>query len=77
MASYLLDSFMFLTPRLMAGLNAICSLQNISMGVGRIWTPTNSFNPKNIYALESDVTLKYPNIAMNLALLIALSIAII
>lgn len=31
-------------------------LQNISMGVGRIWTPTNLFNPKNIYALESDET---------------------
>lgn len=31
-------------------------LQNIAMGVGRIWTPTNLFNPKNIYALESDET---------------------
>lgn len=31
-------------------------LQNISMGVGRIWTPTNLFNPKNIYALEPDET---------------------
>ena len=29
-------------------------LQNISMGVGRIWTPTNLFNPKNTYALEPD-----------------------
>jgi hypothetical protein len=34
----------------------VAGLQNISMGVGRIWTPTNSFNPKNIYALESDET---------------------
>jgi hypothetical protein len=31
-------------------------LQNITMGVGRIWTPTNKFNPKNIYAIESDET---------------------
>ncbi len=29
-------------------------LQNITMGVGRIWTPTNLFNPKNSYALEPD-----------------------
>ena len=29
-------------------------LQNITMGVGRIWTPTNLFNHKNIYALEPD-----------------------
>jgi len=29
-------------------------LQNITMGVGRLWTPTNLFNPKNIYALEAD-----------------------
>lgn len=36
---------------------AVVGLQNISMGVGRIWTPTNSYNPKNIYALESDETL--------------------
>ncbi|WP_295021847.1 hypothetical protein [Sulfurimonas sp.] len=32
----------------------VVGLQNISMGVGRIWTPTNIFNPKNIYALEPD-----------------------
>lgn len=32
----------------------ILGLQNITMGVGRIWTPTNLFNPKNSYALESD-----------------------
>jgi len=34
----------------------VVGLENISMGVGRIWTPTNSFNPKNIYALEPDET---------------------
>jgi len=34
----------------------VIGLQNISMGVGRIWTPTNLFNPKNIYALEPDET---------------------
>lgn len=33
---------------------AVIGLQNISMGVGRIWTPTNIFNPKNSYALEPD-----------------------
>lgn len=32
----------------------VAGLQNISMGVGRIWTPTNIFNPKNSYALEPD-----------------------
>ncbi|NOR58873.1 MAG: hypothetical protein GQ474_10165 [Sulfurimonas sp.] len=34
----------------------VVGLQNVSMGVGRIWTPTNLFNPKNIYALEPDET---------------------
>lgn len=34
----------------------VIGLQNISMGVGRIWTPTNIFNPKNIYAIEPDET---------------------
>ncbi|NEW61425.1 hypothetical protein GSY74_09030 [Sulfurovum sp. bin170] len=34
----------------------VLGLQNISMGVGRIWTPTNIFNPKNSYALEPDET---------------------
>lgn len=33
---------------------AVIGLQNISMGVGKIWTPTDMFNPKNSYALESD-----------------------
>jgi len=36
--------------------SVVVGLQNISMGVGRIWTPTNLFNPKNIYALEPDET---------------------
>ncbi|MEA2111464.1 MAG: hypothetical protein U9P71_05395 [Campylobacterota bacterium] len=34
----------------------VIGLQNISMGVGRIWTPTNLFNPRNSYALEPDET---------------------
>ncbi len=34
----------------------VVGLQNISIGVGRIWTPTNIFNPKNIYAIEPDET---------------------
>lgn len=29
-------------------------LQNITMGVGRLWNPTNLFNPRNTYALEPD-----------------------
>lgn len=29
-------------------------LQKISMGVGRIWNPTDMFNPKNPFAFESD-----------------------
>ena len=32
----------------------VLGLQNITMGVGRLWNPTNLFNPKNIYALEPD-----------------------
>lgn len=34
----------------------IVGLQNISMGVGRVWNPTNLFNPRNVYALEPDET---------------------
>ncbi|MEA3491400.1 MAG: hypothetical protein U9R27_05820 [Campylobacterota bacterium] len=34
----------------------VAGLQNITMGVGRIWTPTNLFNPRNTYALEPDET---------------------
>ena len=33
---------------------ALGGLINVSMGVGRIWNPTNLFNPKNTYALEPD-----------------------
>lgn len=32
----------------------VIGLQNISMGVGRIWTPNNLFNPRNSFALEPD-----------------------
>ena len=34
----------------------VAGLQNITMGVGHIWTPTNLFNPRNTYALEPDET---------------------
>lgn len=34
----------------------VAGLQSISMGVGRIWQPTNIYNPINIYALEPDET---------------------
>ncbi len=34
----------------------LVGLQNISMGVGRVWNPTNLFNPRNVYALEPDET---------------------
>jgi len=34
----------------------VLGLQNITMGVGRIWMPTNLFNPRNTYALEPDET---------------------
>jgi hypothetical protein len=34
----------------------VVGLQNITMGVGRIWSPTNLFNPRNTYALEPDET---------------------
>ncbi len=33
---------------------AVAGLINVTMGVGRIWTPTNLFNPRNTYALEPD-----------------------
>jgi hypothetical protein len=32
----------------------VVGLQNISMGVGRIWVPNNLFNPKNSFTLEPD-----------------------
>lgn len=34
--------------------NIIFGLQKISLGVGRIWTPTDLFNPRNPLALEPD-----------------------
>lgn len=34
----------------------VAGLQNVTMGVGRIWNPTNIFNPRNTYALEPDET---------------------
>ena len=34
----------------------VLGLQNITMGIGHIWTPSNLFNPKNTYALEPDET---------------------
>ncbi len=34
----------------------VAGLQNITMGVGHIWTPSNLFNPQNSYALEPDET---------------------
>jgi len=38
------------------GNRVVAGVQNVSMGVGRIWTPTNLFNPKNPYAIEPDET---------------------
>lgn len=40
----------------------VAGLQNINIGVGRIWTPSNLFNPKNTYALEPDET--FPVLAL-------------
>lgn len=34
--------------------NIALGLQNIPMGVGKFWNPTNIFNPQNAYALEPD-----------------------
>ena len=34
----------------------VLGLQNITMGVGHIWTPSNLFNPRNTYSLEPDET---------------------
>ncbi len=34
----------------------VVGLQNITIGVGHIWTPSNLFNPRNTYALEPDET---------------------
>jgi len=38
-------------------------LQKITMGVGRIWTPTDLFNPRNPLALEPDQI--YGNVALS------------
>lgn len=40
----------------------VAGLQNINIGVGHIWTPSNLFNPKNTYALEPDET--FPVLAL-------------
>ncbi len=32
----------------------VLGFQNISMGVGRLWNPTDLFNPRNTYSLEPD-----------------------
>ena len=40
----------------------VAGLQNINIGVGQIWTPSNLFNPKNTYALEPDET--FPVLAL-------------
>lgn len=32
----------------------VLGFQNISMGVGRLWNPTNLFNPRNTYSMEPD-----------------------
>ena len=34
--------------------NVVFGLQKVTMGVGRIWTPTDLFNPRNPLALEPD-----------------------
>jgi len=43
--------------------NVVFGLQKISMGVGRIWTPTDLFNPRNPLALEPDQV--YGNYALS------------
>ncbi|MCO4844453.1 MAG: hypothetical protein KC427_00385 [Sulfurovum sp.] len=43
--------------------NVIFGLQKITMGVGRIWTPTDLFNPRNPLALEPDQI--YGNVALS------------
>jgi hypothetical protein len=44
---------------------AVFGLQKITMGVGRIWTPTDLFNPRNPLALEPDQI--YGNFALSYA----------
>jgi len=43
--------------------NLVFGLQKITMGVGRIWTPTDLFNPRNPLALEPDQI--YGNVAFS------------
>ncbi|MCW8822428.1 MAG: hypothetical protein OQK45_09375 [Sulfurovum sp.] len=43
--------------------NVVFGLQKITMGVGRIWTPTDLFNPRNPLALEPDQI--YGNVALS------------
>ncbi|GIT99962.1 hypothetical protein TSL6_04690 [Sulfurovum sp. TSL6] len=43
--------------------NLLFGLQKITMGVGRIWTPTDLFNPRNPLALEPDQI--YGNVALS------------
>jgi len=43
--------------------NVVFGLQKVSMGVGRIWTPTDLFNPRNPLALEPDQV--YGNYALS------------
>ncbi len=43
--------------------NLVFGLQKITMGVGRIWTPTDLFNPRNPLALEPDQI--YGNVALS------------
>ncbi|MFC2057836.1 hypothetical protein ACFLR6_02740 [Campylobacterota bacterium] len=43
--------------------NLVFGLQKITMGVGRIWTPTDLFNPRNPLALEPDQI--YGNFALS------------
>ena len=43
--------------------HVVFGLQKITMGVGRIWTPTDLFNPRNPLALEPDQI--YGNVAFS------------
>jgi hypothetical protein len=45
--------------------HVVFGLQKITMGVGRIWTPTDLFNPRNPLALEPDQI--YGNFALSYA----------
>jgi len=43
--------------------NLVFGIQKVTMGVGRIWTPTDLFNPRNPLALEPDQI--YGNLALS------------